>query len=746
MSSEEDNESGRIHRGRGRRGRGRGRGSQRGHRGRYGNNRGDEDNENIRQEENSGNYRENQNYYENREQENEEISYHNSNSSSRGRGRGRGGYNQSAGQRNEDNKGNQNEEISYHNSSSSSRGRGRGRGRGRNNQNTAQRNEDNQSKIIYENINDYKTDNLNKHYDQRVQNNNNTINNKDRSNREDSVRRGQAPNHRGRGRDTRPQEERDQDPPALPQINYKPYKPKQNTQTFNLESKMNEELKTKYIRKIFKTLFCIHKPVLLKSKDIVQMNELCDPIFNIFNGVNSLFPQLDNNSFRFIFLQLSKLKLNFSPLEFLNLCHIIDSLLDHLDYLGCLKSNYQIIQRTYSNNHFEQFLLKKSKHLYFYNEYLIEEFMPLGSLISVHKRRPLDIDGNLFFNYIPLLCPGIKKHQYCKYGEKCIYSHTLNEILYHPLVYKKIPCPLQDECDKENCPKYHSFLDIDYDIDLKTNETISSICEYISAVCLNKIKTNDDNFERQQTLLNSFIDLEKDPTQSFTSSIPSEYVIEQLYTEFNPKTYKTKLCPFGKLCKLDVKLCLYYHDEYDKRRDTYNYKYSHEICPYKVEENGINPSGFCPKENTCEYAHNVYEHMYHPIIFRTNECPNENDCKYYLICPFEHTGQEILPLNENDDNEEQVLGNHDVIKNYYVHKLKKFKESQTEYLDNLKKKVNHFCCNECIRERGVLKNSTFNLKKISETNAVLLCTDCSEKCDVKIDMSSEENKEKEKME
>lgn len=693
----------------------------------------------------------------NKEDQSKEDSYHNSSSSSRGRGRGRGRNSQlsiTTAQRNESNNEDQNEEEIYNNSSSSNRGRGRGR----NGQNIAQRNESNRDKIVYENINNYPDNNSNNNQlnNQQIENNNNVINNNGKFNRKhhgNYNNRGQAPSHRGRGRDTRPQEERDQDPPELPRMKYRPPSiPQNKTKTFNAVLQMKNkdiiELSMSYLREIFTTFFSIQEPILLQTKDIGQMRELCDPIFHIFDYIKSLFPRLNQNIFIFIFLQLSKLNIRFSPLEFLNLCYVIDSLLHHFLYLNHLKSKDRFTKRSYVNNPFEQFLLKKSKYLYFYNEYLIEEFVSHDYLISIQKRRPLDIDDNLFFNYIPQLCPNIENNHNCRYGELCMYSHTLNEILYHPLVYKKIPCPLQDECDKENCPKYHSFLDIDYVINLKTDEIISTICEYISAVCLNQIKANDDNFEKQQMYLNSFIDLEKDPTQSFTNSIPSEYLIEQLPSEFNPKTYKTKLCPFGKLCKLDVKLCLCYHDEFDKRRDTNNYKYSHEICPSKVDENGINPSSFCPKENTCEYAHNVYEHMYHPIIFRTNECPNENDCKYYLICPFEHAGQEILPLNEDDNDEEnaeQVLGNSDVIKNYYVHKLEKFKESQKEYLDKLKKKVKNFCCGECTGEQNILKGQRLNLKKISQTNHILLCNYCSDQSGViKIDMKPEENNKNEK--
>ena len=721
--------------------RGRGRGRKRG-RGRYSQNNAQ------RNEDNKGD-------------QSEEDSYHNSSSSSRGRGRGRGRNSQlgiTTAQRNERNNEDQNEEEIYHNSSSSNRGRGRRRGRGRDDQTIAQKNESNRDEIVYENINNYPVNNSNNNQlnNQQIENNNNVINNNEKFNRKhhgNVNNRGQAPSHRGRGRDTRPQEERDQDPPELPRMKYRPPSiPQNKTKIFNAVSKMKNkdivELSVSYVREIFTTFFSIQEPILLQTKDIEQMRELCDPIFNIFNDINSLFPRLNQNIFIFIFLQLSKLNFDFSPLEFLNLCYVIDSLLHHFLYLNHLESKGCFTQRSYVNNPFEQFLLKKSKYLYFYNEYLIEDFISHDYLISVQKRRPLDIDDNLFFNYIPQLCPNIENNHNCRHGELCMYSHTLNEILYHPLVYKKIPCPLQDECDKENCPKYHSFLDIDYTINLKTDEIISTICEYISAVCLNQIKANDDNFEKQQMILNSFIDLEKDPTQSFTNSIPSEYLIEQLPSEFNPKTYKTKPCPFGKLCKLDVKLCLCYHDEFDKRRDTNNYKYSHEICPSKVDENGINPSSFCPKENTCEYAHNVYEHMYHPIIFRTNECPNENDCKYYLICPFEHAGQEILPLNEDDNDEEnaeQVLGNPDVIKNYYVHKLEKFKESQKEYFDKLRKKVKNFCCGECTGEQHVLKGQRLNLKQIFQTNHILLCNCCSGQSGViKIDIKPEENNKNEK--
>jgi hypothetical protein len=92
---------------------------------------------------------------------------------------------------------------------------------------------------------------------------NNAINNNGKFNQryyqENSNKRGQTQSHRGRGRDTRPQEEREQDPPELPRIQRKPYIPQNKTKTFNVELKMKKniikDLTMSYIRRFYHSLF-----------------------------------------------------------------------------------------------------------------------------------------------------------------------------------------------------------------------------------------------------------------------------------------------------------------------------------------------------------------------------------------------------------------------------------------------------------------------------------------------------------
>src|SRR4051794_14559033 len=56
------------------------------------------------------------------------------------------------------------------------------------------------------------------------------------------------------------------------------------------------------------------------------------------------------------------------------------------------------------------------------------------------RRRPVFSEKTLILVYKPAWCPILKNGGKCKDDETCIYSHTQNEIDYHPLYYKTISC------------------------------------------------------------------------------------------------------------------------------------------------------------------------------------------------------------------------------------------------------------------------------------------------------------------
>ena len=78
------------------------------------------------------------------------------------------------------------------------------------------------------------------------------------------------------------------------------------------------------------------------------------------------------------------------------------------------------------------------------------------------QRRPV-FGPDEVLSYLPVPCQGglpIKDLgiRDCKSGDKCLYAHTQNEIVYHPLVYRTIKCEDKD-CLKDFCPSYHNTSD-----------------------------------------------------------------------------------------------------------------------------------------------------------------------------------------------------------------------------------------------------------------------------------------------
>ena len=51
---------------------------------------------------------------------------------------------------------------------------------------------------------------------------------------------------------------------------------------------------------------------------------------------------------------------------------------------------------------------------------------------------------------------------WCKRGRSCLFSHTKEEQMYHPEVYKTLLCKNYPDCDKIFCPFAHGIKDLRY--------------------------------------------------------------------------------------------------------------------------------------------------------------------------------------------------------------------------------------------------------------------------------------------
>lgn len=94
----------------------------------------------------------------------------------------------------------------------------------------------------------------------------------------------------------------------------------------------------------------------------------------------------------------------------------------------------------------------------------LEERCPFSHCLSWHRRNPM-ITG-----YRPSLCPNVmfcigpnrkmRVKNHCHRGRLCLFSHTKEEQMYHPLVYKSQLCRDWPECTKHFCPFAHGTSEL----------------------------------------------------------------------------------------------------------------------------------------------------------------------------------------------------------------------------------------------------------------------------------------------
>ncbi|KAL2936644.1 Zinc finger CCCH domain-containing protein 66 [Bienertia sinuspersici] len=105
--------------------------------------------------------------------------------------------------------------------------------------------------------------------------------------------------------------------------------------------------------------------------------------------------------------------------------------------------------------------------------------------------------------------------------------------------------------------------------------------------------------------------------------------------EFRMYTFKVKPC--SRAYSHDWTECPFVHPgENARRRDPRKYHYSCVPCPEFRK-------GSCPKGDTCEYAHGIFECWLHPAQYRTRLCKDETNCTR-RVCFFAHKPEELRPL------------------------------------------------------------------------------------------------------
>ncbi|CAD8115676.1 unnamed protein product [Paramecium primaurelia] len=204
-------------------------------------------------------------------------------------------------------------------------------------------------------------------------------------------------------------------------------------------------------------------------------------------------------------------------------------------------------------------------------------------------------------------------------------------------VFKIRPCQRQCEHNYKQCPYFHS------ENDLRRPGTY-----YKAELCPYKVE-------------------QKECPHGY-SCCKAHNQYELLYQEDN---YRKLFCPqpqnccFGMYCpyahfEKDIKCelihlyqhdqdyfmstCDYYHDESDKRRKVQDIPYQSQQCPNQIQNKSCS--------NECLLCHSIFELYFHPYMYKTFECTQQN-C-YRDICPGYH--------NENDQRQLNPLVRNGIMK------------------------------------------------------------------------------------
>ena len=268
-----------------------------------------------------------------------------------------------------------------------------------------------------------------------------------------------------------------------------------------------------------------------------------------------------------------------------------------------------------------EFSSEKEEHLKYMFEYLTLkcDFICGQECYGSHsdemlRRKPYRL-RNGCWNYKPQQCLAPE----CEFGVYCLYAHNTAEVLYHPLIYKITVCGysvINSECVENgvHCPYAHgdqrkpSLVHPDPEY-LMTHET--DLEEQIDS---NRI--NMENYSTYKTISKNHIKI-------FSKPIKPE--------NFDIETFKTRFC--DKKYTHEERVCTFYHNNLDKRRKV---PFSTEPCKNVFDAHlMIFELKVCPIGESCKFAHNDIERLYHQDKYKTELCTSIN-CNLGEFCPFIH--------------------------------------------------------------------------------------------------------------
>lgn len=122
--------------------------------------------------------------------------------------------------------------------------------------------------------------------------------------------------------------------------------------------------------------------------------------------------------------------------------------------------------------------------------------------------------------------------------------------------------------------------------------------------------------------------------------------------------FKTKPCP---LHDHPGELCPYFHPSAWPKQSVgegqdYHLKFQYRIMsedkrrnPYGKLNRILYKAQYCDKivngcqNQQCEGCHNIWEYSYHPLVFKTNDCPNFYECGYQFCDKVHYSDYTVNP-------------------------------------------------------------------------------------------------------
>ncbi|KAK4756043.1 hypothetical protein SAY87_009800 [Trapa incisa] len=125
--------------------------------------------------------------------------------------------------------------------------------------------------------------------------------------------------------------------------------------------------------------------------------------------------------------------------------------------------------------------------------------------------------------------------------------------------------------------------------------------------------------------------------KEYPVDVPLPDINNGIYSSDEFRMYSFKVKPCSRAYSHDWTECPFLHPgENARRRDPRKYPYSCVPCPDFRK-------GSCPKGDSCEYAHGVFESWLHPAQYKTRLCKDETGCAR-KVCFFAHKPEELRPV------------------------------------------------------------------------------------------------------